>query len=137
MIVTQPISTRHLAQQPGPTEVIELPIDNPPHHSDSGSWTRRSAQGLMEEDTSMYTLYVDVTTDKWSSLFYDTIKELQEAYAVAYPQGTAVPVRDLSIPIASFKPKTLEDLVDLGAVLDKEIHEFVQTQQMFVGVLLT
>ena len=136
-MVTQPTSTRHLAQQPGPEEVMQSPTDNLPHHSGSGSWTEGSAQGLMEGDTSTYTLYVDVVGDKWSSLFYDTIKELQEAYAVAYPQGTAVPVRDLSIPIASFKPKILEDLVDLGAVLDKEIHEFVQTQQMFAGVLLT
>ena len=91
----------------------------------------------MEGDTSTYTLYVDVAVDKWSSLFYDTIKELQEVFAVAYPHGTAVPIRDLSIPIASFKPKTLEDLVDLGGMLDKEIHEFVQTQHMFAGIMLT
>ena len=52
-------------------------------------------------------------------------------------KGENVPVRDLSIPISSFKPKILEDVVGLGAVLDKEIQEFVQTQRQYAGLLLT
>ena len=133
----QPTQTKHVAKQPGPKEVMQLLTDDHPHHSGFGSWSGGSAPGLMEGDTSKYTLYVDAVLDKWSSLFYATIKELQEAFADAYPNGTAVPIKDLSIPIASFKPKTLEDLVALWSRVEKEINEFVQTQQMFSGIMMT
>merc|ERR1712208_174712 len=68
---------------------------------------------------AVYTLYLDTVQDRWSSLFCDSIKAWQEALTDAFPNGSPVHVGDLTIPIASFKPKTLEDLVALGNSLEK------------------
>ena len=91
----------------------------------------------MEGETATYTLYVDTAPDKWSSLFCDSIKELQEALTDAFPNGSPVPIGDLTIPIASFKPKTLEDLVALGNSMEEGISEFVQAQQMPLGIVIS
>ena len=133
LVVTQPTSTS-IAQQPRPTEVLELPFGRTPLHSDSGPSTRRLAQELMEEDTSTYTLYVDVSTNQLSSSFYDAIKNLQHAYEVTFPEGAPVPVKTLGFPIARFKPK---DVAGLVVMLNREIQDFVRTQGQFTPLSLT
>ena len=84
----------------------------------------------------MYTLYLDTVQDPWSSLFTDSIKVWQEALADTFPNGAPVPAADLTIPIVSFKPKTLEDLVALGNSLEEGIRDFVRPQQMPMGVVM-
>ena len=84
----------------------------------------------------MYTLYLDTVQDRCSSLFTDSIKVWQEALADTFPNGAPVPAGDLTIPIVSFKPKTLEDLVALGNSLEEGIRDFVRPQQMPMGVVM-
>ena len=82
-------------------------------------------------------MYVDTAPGKWSSLFCDSIKAWQEALTDAFPNGSPVPIGDLTIPIASFKPKTLEDLVALGNSLEEGISDFVRPQQMPMGIVMS
>ena len=70
-------------------------------------------------------------------MFCDSIKAWQEALTDAFPNGSPVPVGDLTIPIASFKPKTLEDLVALGNSLEEGISDFVRPQQMPMGIVMS
>ena len=70
-------------------------------------------------------------------MFCDSIKAWQEALTDAFPNGSPVPIGDLTIPIASFKPKTLEDLVALGNSLEEGISDFVRPQQMPMGIVMS
>ena len=45
--------------------------------------------------------------------------------------------KEISIPIASFQPKSLEALEDLSKILDKEIREFIQEQEAFPGIMVS
>ena len=76
------------------------------------------------------------TSSELHLIFSDSIKAWQEALTDAFPNGSPVPVGDLTIPIASFKPKTLEDLVALGNSLEEGIRDFVRPQQMPMGVVM-
>ena len=44
---------------------------------------------------------------------------------------------EISIPIASFRPKSREALDALSKLLDKEIREFVQGEEAFPGIMVS
>ena len=91
----------------------------------------------MEIGGPTYTLYVDVREDRWTSLFLSTVRELQEALEDVYPNGSFTSIVEISIPIASFRPKSLEALDGLSKILDKEIIEFIQEQETFPGIMVS
>ena len=79
---------------------------------------------------------MDARKDQWSDLFRTTIRE-QAALGKVYPNGSPTSISDVSVPIATFRPKTLEALDGLGKILEAEIKEFVQEQETYQGLLLT
>ena len=56
---------------------------------------------------------------------------------MALGMSTPTSINDVSIPIASFRPKSLEALDGLGKMLEKEIREFAQEQETNSGIMLT
>ena len=84
-----------------------------------------------------YTLYVDVRDDSWTRLFCSTVRELQEVLEEMHPNGSSTSIMEISIPIASFRPKSREALDALSKLLDKEIREFVQGEEAFPGIMVS
>ena len=91
----------------------------------------------MEIGGPTYTLYVDVREDRWTSLFLSTVRELQEALEDVYTNGSSTSIVEISIPIASFRPRSLEALDGLTKILDREIREFIQEQETFPGIMVS
>ena len=69
-------------------------------------------------------------------MFLSTVRELQEALDDVYTNGSSTFVVDISIPIASFRPRSLEALDGLTKILDREIREFIQDQETFPGIIV-
>ena len=84
-----------------------------------------------------YTLYVDVRKDRRTRLFLSTVRMLQEGLVDVYPNGSSASIMEISIPIASFRPKSWEALDDLSNLLDKEIREFIREQDAFPGIMVS
>ena len=82
-------------------------------------------------------MYVDVREDRWTRLFLSTVRDLQEALEDVYPNGSSTSIMEISIPIASFRPKSWEALDDLSKLLDKEIREFIREQEAFPGIMVS
>ena len=66
-----------------------------------------------------------------------TVRELQEALEDVYTNGSSTPIVEVSIPVASFQPKSVEALDDLSKLLDKEIREFTQDHKTFPGMMVS
>ena len=94
------------------------------HHSVLGCRDAKYSSELMEIGGPTYTLYVDVREDRWTSLFLSTVRELQEALEDVYTNGSSTSIVDISIPIASFRPRSLEALNGHTKILDREIRVY-------------
>ena len=108
--------------------MMQPPKEDSFHHSVLGCRDARYSSELIEIGGPTYTLYVDVREDRWTSLFLSTVRELQEAFEDVYANGSSTSIVEISIPIASFRPRSLEALDGLTKILDREIREFIQEQ---------
>ena len=123
----------HGAGNTGPGKISSPPLEDSichslVHHQDTSCSTE-----LMET----YTLYVDVRKDRRTRLFLSSVRVLQEVLEDVYPNGSSTSIMEISIPIASFRPKSWEALDDLSKLLDKEIREFIQEQEAFPGIMVS
>ena len=120
------LPSSHGAGNTGPREISSS-------HSEDSIYHSLPPTELMET----YTLYVDVRDDSWTRLFCSTVRELQEVLEEMHPNGSSTSIMEISIPIASFRPKSREALDALSKLLDKEIREFIQEQEAFPGIMVS